>query len=260
MVGSHFKLSKEYLRVALGTALEYRGSFIFEIFSMILNDCVWLFFWFIFFNKFTEINHWNYQDFLLLYGIAAASYGIASVLYGNRHDIANIISHGKLDFYLTLPKNILYHALITKTGWSGLGDLLVGIFIAIFFLDPIKIPLFVLFTLTATIIFVAAGVLYGSLAFYFGEAEETSKTLAFANLTFATYPLSIFQGPTRFALFTIMPAAFISGVPVELLKQFNLFWFIATIVFAFIFLGIAVFVFYRGLRRYESGNLMYVRT
>ena len=43
------------------------------------------------------------------------------------------------------------------------------------------------------------------------------------------------------------------------MRDFDLRWLAAEIAFAAGSLAIAVWVFYRGLRRYESGNLMIMR-
>jgi ABC-2 type transport system permease protein len=79
-------------------------------------------------------------------------------------------------------------------------------------------------------------------------------------LSFASYPLSIYQGFTKILILLIIPAGFVSGVPVELLKSFDATWLLYMIGFTILITIIAVSIFYYGLRKYESGNLLYVRT
>jgi ABC-2 type transport system permease protein len=69
----------------------------------------------------------------------------------------------------------------------------------------------------------------------------------------------LFHGLVRGLLFTVVPAAFVAYVPVELLRALDPAWLAAEIGFTLGILALAVAVFYRGLRRYESGNLMIMR-
>ena len=73
---------------------------------------------------------------------------------------------------------------------------------------------------------------------------------------FSTYPMNIFNGVVRILLFTIVPAGFISFVPLQLLQHFSWPLFCAMIGFTLLFVSIAVGMFNLGLRRYESGNLL----
>ncbi|HEU5368800.1 MAG TPA: ABC-2 family transporter protein, partial [Ktedonobacterales bacterium] len=108
--------------------------------------------------------------------------------------------------------------------------------------------------LMVAVIFTAFLVLLGSLAFWLGNSEGLSQQLMGTLISFSTYPTGIFHGAVKLLLFTVLPAGFISYFPVELLHSFR--WQLFAGMFAFT-LGIAAlawFVFYRGLRRYESGN------
>jgi ABC-2 type transport system permease protein len=259
MVGNLFKLHLEYLKIALSTAMEYKFNFFIQVIGMMLNNLVWIFFWLIFFNNFQVINGWVMADILMLYSIATISFGIGGIFFGNMLNIAKMIAEGKLDFYLVLPKNRLYHILISRSKFYDVGEIIFGIILAGIVLSISQIPLFLLFILTSTIIFIAFGVIINTLGFYMGNAEATSRHLFFGTLTIATYPLSIFKGITKFIILTIIPAGFITGVPVEVLKEFNLFWFSLTIFFSISLLLLSILLFYRGLKKYESGNLLHVR-
>ncbi len=69
----------------------------------------------------------------------------------------------------------------------------------------------------------------------------------------------MFTGWTRFILLFIIPAGFVTGIPVEVMTTFSLKWMIITLAFSSAFLAFAVWFFYRGLQRYESGNVMMMR-
>ncbi|MFA5796791.1 MAG: ABC-2 family transporter protein [Candidatus Woesearchaeota archaeon] len=259
-MAKHFRMQMEYLKIAIHTALEYRTNFLIQVISMFLNDVVWVVFWLIFFTRFQTVNGWNFQDMLVLYTVITIAFGLSGVFFGNRAAIAGMIVEGKLDYYLTLPKNILYHVLVSRVSWFDLGDIVFGVVLALFFVPPIKWPLLLILTILSMIIIVAFGVIVGSLAFFMGNAEDFSKKFFDGLIGFASYPLTIYRGFIRFLVLVIVPAGFVTGIPVMLLKEFNWQMFFLMVGFTVLISVIAIGVFYWGLKRYESGNLMNVRT
>ena len=95
-----------------------------------------------------------------------------------------------------------------------------------------------------------------SLTFYIGDSGTLSDQWRTVMLTFSTYPPTLFDGFVRVLLFTAIPAAFVSYLPVQALRSLSWGYAGAAILGAASVLGIATLVFYRGLRRYESGNLI----
>ena len=256
----HLRTHLEYLKLSIKTALEYRANFIVQTMSMLLNDIVWIIFWLIIFGRFKNINGWAINDMITLYAVILMAYGITGVFYGNRNNIANVIIEGRLDYYMTLPKNILYHLISSRSSWYSLGDMILGLCVATFCISLRQIPLYILMVVLSCTIVIMFGVLVGSLSFFIESSEETNRTLTMALISFASYPLSIYQGFSKILILIIIPAGFVAGVPVELLRNFNWTWLIYMIGFTAILTFISISVFYYGLRKYESGNLLYVRT
>jgi ABC-2 type transport system permease protein len=75
-----------------------------------------------------------------------------------------------------------------------------------------------------------------------------------ALLQCSTYPGTIFQGVWRGVLFTIIPAAYINLAPVYLIGDFSATYAAVAIAVSLGSLVISRAIFYRGLRRYESGS------
>ncbi len=256
---SNLLLWKEYLKIGVSTAMEYRFNFIVQSISMALNDAIWIAFWWILFSKFPVIQGWELSDIIILYAVLITSFGISGVLMGNRSQVSTIIAEGGLDFYLSLPKNELFHVLISKSDWYSMGDLGLGIILAGFFLRLEQWPLFLLLVVFAAVIITSYNVISGSLAFIFGHVEETSKTLNMSLISFGSYPLDIYTGVTKFILLTLIPAGFVSSIPAQILKTFSWEWMLLLAGVSVIFLVIAIVVFKLGLKRYESGNMIYTR-
>ena len=78
-------------------------------------------------------------------------------------------------------------------------------------------------------------------------------------ISFATYPGGIFKGIVRVILYTFIPVGFVTFLPVELLLNFDLKLMLILVAVSILFITLATFMFYRGLRRYSSSNLMIAR-
>ena len=70
-------------------------------------------------------------------------------------------------------------------------------------------------------IFTSFVVIFCSLAFFLGNTEGLAQQLLGILVTFSTYPMNIFNGVVRLLLFTVIPAGFISFMPLQLLHQFT---------------------------------------
>lgn len=259
MAVKFFRFIWEYFKVNLQSAMEYKVNFFTQMIFMFLNDIIWVIFWFIFFNKFPLVNSWGFNEIMTMMIIITISWGLIGVFFGNFRYIAEVIRDGQLDFYLTLPKEELTHILVSKSKFDAFGDVLFGIVLVLFFIPLVKFPLLMVLVLLSCIILLSFAIILGSLSFYMGSSTEASNQGLMGVLSIASYPFSPFEGYTKFILLTLIPAGFITGIPVELLKVFNLQWFLLMILCAVILFSIAIIIFKRGVRRYESGNLINVR-
>ncbi|HLW00527.1 MAG TPA: ABC-2 family transporter protein [Ktedonobacterales bacterium] len=253
---SYLRFLGGYLSANLQAAMEYRAGFWSQVASMALNDGLWLGFWFLFFQRYPVVQGWVVSDIIIVWAVPAAGFGLATGIFGRAQRLASVITSGGLDSYLTMPKNVLLHVLVSATSASGWGDLIFGLvaFTLLIRPTPFDFLLYLALVLMVAIIFTAFLVLLGSLAFWLGNSEGLSQQLMGALISFSTYPTAIFHGAVKLLLFTVLPAGFISYFPVELLRSFR--WPLLGALFAFT-VGIAALawaVFHLGLRRYESGN------
>ena len=247
-----------YLAANLQAAMEYRVAFAAQVSTMMANDCLWLFFWWVYFRQFPLVHGWQNTDIVVIWAISAAGFGVGLGVFGNAPTLAALIMNGGLDAYLGMPRYVLLHVCISATGPSAWGDFLfgLGVFIAILHPGPLQIALFLLLCLMVALLFTAFLVILGSLAFFLGNTEGLSQQMLAALVTFSTYPMNIFSGAVKLLLFTIVPAGFISFVPLQLIKQFAWPLLGGMIGFTTLFVGAAAGLFQLGLRRYESGNLL----
>jgi ABC-2 type transport system permease protein len=251
-------LIRAYFKLNLAASMEYRTSFILQVFGMALNNASFAFFWWILFDRVGTIGNYGFREVMMLWAIVSSSFGIGVVLFGNAMRLNDMIVKGELDSYLLQPKNTLVNILASKTRVSGWGDLVYGfvLFFILFGFDPIRLVLFIVYTITGALLFVSLFSLSGSLAFFLGNANALGNTMVEFAISVSIYPESIFTGPVKTLVFTALPIAYISFVPVRALRTLTLVNGVMPILVSLGMTVLTFFVFHTGLKRYESGNLM----
>ena len=162
---AYLRLFREVFVANLASVLEYRVSFLLQFFGMMLNNASFLVFWTVLIGHTGTIGGWGFSDVLFLWALGPAAFGLAHVVFGNVRQIGTLIVQGDLDVYLLQPKDVLFHSLISRTVTSAWGDLIYG-FVLLPFLtvDPLKMLLFAVFTITGALVFVGTFGLVQSLA------------------------------------------------------------------------------------------------
>lgn len=240
----------------LQSVMEYRVAFLLQVFGMMINNAIYFLIWVIYFDRFKEVRGWGINDMFITYGIIASGFGLVSLLFGNVFNLGEVIAKGRLDYYLSMPRPVLLHTVASRSIASGLGDFTYG-FVSYglsgqFTLDGLGRFLFG--TLCAAAIFAAFMILVQSLAFWIGNTSYLSSMALNAIITFAIYPITLFDNTAKLILLTLIPAALMGALPAEFVHTFS--WSTLTEIFlgSLVFLGLAVAVFRLGLRRYESGS------
>lgn len=247
-----------YFKFNLSSVMEYRMSFLMQCFGMILNNSAFIFFWWILFNNVNTIGGYTFQDEMMLWAISSTSFGLSYVVFGNLNQITKMILNGELDTYLLQPKDPLLNIICSKTVVSAWGDTLYGIIL--FFLtrglDLKGFMLFVIFCITGALIFSAVLVSFHALSFYTGNTEGLAQLVIEFLITFGIYPEGIFNNVIKVILYTVIPTVFIVYIPASVINHFSIISLLKVLGVAAVWIIIAYIMFYRGLKRYESGNLI----
>ncbi len=253
-------LTYEVTKLNILSAMEYRASFITQVVGMALNDVFLIIMWMVFFNRFPDLNGWHIQDTMLLFAVGMTNFGIYRVIAGNAEEISRNIARGELDYYMTLPKNVLWQVSTSRSNISAIGDFLFGLILFVFLIHSWeKFLLFFLLACFSSLMLYNFVIILQSLAFFFGNFEETAERIFSIMLGMSLYPETSFTGIIKFISFTFIPVFFFNWVPVRLIKFFDWQHLFYMFVVWLITLGLAVLVFNRGLKRYESGNLINVK-
>jgi ABC-2 type transport system permease protein len=245
----------------LGASFALRGAFWLAVAFMFLNDLVWISVWWLFFREFPSIAGWTLPDMMTLHGMTALAFGFAMVFGGGVRELARTVAEGDLDVFLTQPKDPLLHVVASRTTVSGWGDLAYGVAVLAMAHggDVGWIVGGVAASLAGAVVFLSAGVLMHALAFWLGAVQPLARQVSEFLVTFSIYPDTLFTGGLRFALFTVLPAAFVTWLPVSLVREFTWAGLAAVVGGALAFAAAARAAFALGLRRYESGSRFGVR-
>jgi len=253
---SEFKFLLAVWKANLLSVMEYRVAFLTQVIGMLLNNFMYFAIWIVFFQRFKDVNGWQINDMWVTFGVLASAFGLVSLLFGNAFNLGDIIMKGRLDYYLSLPRPVLLHAVASRMIGSGMGDFTYG-FISYglsgyFTWDGLA--RYVLATILAATVFVSFLILVQSLSFWLGLIGNMTNLLVNAMVTFGIYPASLFDNTAKFILFTIIPAAFMGTVPADFIRGFTWTTLGELFLGAVVFLFLAILLFSIGLRRYESGS------
>lgn len=240
--------------------MDNRTAFISQILGMILNNGLMIIQWIVLYSLKDNIGGYTFNDILLLWGLAASTYGVAHIFFSNAFSLSTLIIEGKLDAFLVQPKDTLLYVSTSKTSISAIGDLFYGYIILIILHPPlITWLLFTLFTITGGLITAAFSIILNSITFYLGNSEDISHTLNNALISFSTYPDGIFDSKVKILFLTLIPVSWIIYIPINVMSNLNIGLIAVILLFTILIITTAYIIFRNGLKRYSSSNLMSAR-
>lgn len=259
-VRKHFKLIFTCFKYNLIKSMDNKVAFIGQVFGMILNNAMMIVQWIILFSLKDNIGGYEFNDVLMLWGLAAIIYGIANVFFYSATKLSNLIMLGKLDAFLVQPKDTLIYASSSDMRVSALGDILFGLLVLVFVkVSLITALLYIFFAITGSIIYASVCIIYNSLSFFIGNAEDFAYSMENALVNVSTYPDGIFSDKVRWIFMTVIPVAFSVYMPMKVLTEGNFVLILIIVAFAVSIAIVAYIIFYKGLKKYNSGNLMVAR-
>ena len=244
------------LKTNFKSAMALRAAFLIQVFAMLINDLIWIFMWWALFKAQPIINGWNFNDLILMQGILTSSYAIFAIFMCGLDDLPRYITTGNLDNFLVSPKNLLLIITCSKMKPSGIGDLITGLIMFCFtsYTTWHNLSLIIIGIICGNIVCFSFRLITTTFSFWCSNIENLGIHVFFSLLTFASQPASIFTGWYKVLILTIIPAGFISLLPVEIIKHFTMEKLLLLICGSLTLLTFSLWLFYRGLKSYTSGN------
>ncbi len=257
-VKNHLKLIFSYNKLNIKKEWKYKSSFFMQIAMMILNDLFFIIQWLLIFNLVDNIGGYRFEETLLLFAVAAGGFGFSHTFFYGTWHIKEIVYDGKLDVFLTQPKNVLLNVCCSSTDISGIGDMIYS-FVALAIIKApwhwylIMIPVMIL----SGLLYAAVYAVYSCACFYIKRGEAVARSVEGTINKAANYPPFIYNTVTKFLFFTLIPTFFYTFVPVQyFFISPNIWWILGLVGAVALWVVLAFLIFNKALKRYNSGSLM----
>jgi len=255
-------LWKKYLRLNVLGWMEYRLDFIIGTTSMFLSDMISVIFFWVIFQNIPEINGWTFGELIFLVGFLNTVVGFWHAFFWgiSSRRIERYIREGEMDRVLVMPVNTFIDLIINNFDVDGIGDIVAGLLIlslgyrmsgVSFTLNNILLLALLIFS--SLLIFVSLMTFISTLGFWITRTENL-QNIIWRLTRFVEFPLSIYHPILIFVLTFILPIAFISYYPSQLLLKKGI---LMQLSYLTPILGILLFItsyqFWKfGLRHYTS--------
>ena len=236
----------------------YKTAFFSQMFLMMANNLILIIEYVVIFSMVDDIGGYGLSEAMVLFAVSAGAFGIAHIFFGGLWGMSQTVYDGKLDVFLTQPKNALLGIACSKTDISAIGDFLSGF--ALFALAGVPwwyylayIPL----VFVGGFLYAGLYATFTNLCFVIKNAYTAATCVENIFINTSNRPPAIYSVGVRMVLYTAIPALFMAFVPVEfILFQFNIWWALAYLGVAIFWVLLAFLTFKLGLKKYNSGSIM----
>ena len=242
-------------------AIVNKPAFIINILSIILDNTILIIQWLILFSLKETIGGYKFNDTIMLLSLSECIYGVSNLFFRSAYNLHELVTNGKLDVYLTQPRNVLINIITSHIHLAAIGNLVSGYLLTILFNFSFKnILLFTIFSIMGGILMTSLAIILGSISFFTLRLNSVLDDLLDLAIMFSNYPEKIISTPIKIILYTFVPAGLLVYMPVSLIKNFNICSFLTLLTLIMFFVLSAFFLFYRGLKKYSSSSLITLRT
>jgi ABC-2 type transport system permease protein len=240
---------------------ELRTSFLMSVIGMAISNTAFLAVWVFFVRSFGVIGGWQAADIVALLGFTTFGFGIVFAALAGFRRLPDCVSSGSFDGFLVSPKNLLVRIATSSFSAAAVGDVVFGVICLAAYAAMIKASLFqilliVILLVLAVIVFLAITIIVYSASFYFTDAGAVASGFFELFLTPALFHGGAFQGTTRFVFTFIIPSLLIGTLPIEAVRAVSFASLAEIAVLAVLWFLLALLVFRRAVRHYESSNFI----
>ena len=227
--------------------------------TMFVQNYIFLIIWFCIFSVSPTLGEWQFEDFLTLEAIVMMAFGICLIFAGGSRYIAEMVETCQLDAFLTRPKNLLLSVLTSRTKLFAFGDFTAGVVLMTYltYNAPEKIAPMIGLTLLSAIALTGFFGIIQSFIFWKSNSTNFINQMIEFFIILSCNPQNGFGIKAKFILHTLLPAAYIGYLPVEILRNPTTQNITIMLVGTTAMILVMTVLFYTGLKRYKSGNIMY---
>lgn len=253
----YFRLISQHIKAIL----EYQADFLIAMVAAMLTQVLGFIFLWVVYERIPQIQGWAFWEVAFIYAMIFFTEGFASLFFEGIWRISGLVNRGELDRLLVRPLSPILQVFGTAVGMNGIGNLLIGGVIIVQALQHIDMHWTVGKMLIALLLLISAIAIRVSI--YLAACSSVFWTRspgnAFGNMVhtlsdFAKFPISIYSLGLQALVAVIVPYAFISFFPAAYLfekKDWGMYGLLSPLAAVYC-VALSLWIFYRGLRRYES--------
>jgi ABC-2 type transport system permease protein len=247
----------------LKAKLNYRADLFVMMASFGLTQGIGYVFLWVIFQQMPNVAGWSLHEVICVYALVFITEGFVALACEGLWSLSWIRHRGDFDVILVRPVSPLLQVMLASVGLSGLSAILIGLAMIGYSLQHVQIEwsagriglalgLFV----SAIAVRTASVLISAAIGFWIESPFNPVLPIVHNVSNFARFPLSIYGRAMHLVLTFVIPFGFISYYPAAwLFGKSETAWIgLCTPIVAVVGLVIGVWLFRRGLERYEGSG------
>ncbi|MGD2159500.1 MAG: ABC-2 family transporter protein [Anaerolineales bacterium] len=218
----HINLYRRLISVRLRSQLQYRTSFLFELFSTGLISLLEFGSLGLVFDRFHNLGGWSLGEVAFLYGLVEAAFGVMDMVFSGFDPqwFGALVRRGNFDQLLLRPINITLQVLGADFALRRVGKITIGIAIFGIALNLVDIDWTLAKVLYLPIVIISMVCFFGglfiigaSITFWTIESIEVVNIFTYGGSYLISHPMHIYWSWLRRFFTYIVPAIFLNYYP-----------------------------------------------
>ena len=258
-----FRLHRIFISQYLKRLMEYKTDFLMGAVGMLFAQGFQILFLGIIFSGIPHLKGWSFDEVLFIYGFSLIAKSVDHLFFDNLWMVGyRIVRKGDFDKYLTRPVNTLYHVIVENFCVDAFGEMLTCILLLSYAIPRLNlpfywytIPLVIVVVIFATMIYTSLKIMTSAIAFWTKASGHITHMLYMTN-DFSKYPVTIYNKTVQTIITYVIPFAFTAYFPASYFLTGENGWFCigGTVVAGSVLFALALFVWSRGIKAYESAG------
>jgi len=265
---SGFGIYLKMIVIAIRAKMEYRLTFVFTFFALLVFYLGQLGVILIMLSRFRSIAGWAIGEMMFLYGLMVFSQGLTTVFFASLNDFESLIISGDFDRFLVRPLDPLTQILSSRFEITSVAHFFIGstaLYFGSIYAEVewtlLKAMFFPLALSGAVLIQGGIRLAVSAVAFWTLRNRALVHTAVYSSKEMIYYPISIYKLWVQYFLTLLFPLAFVNFYPSHyfLNRSSSDLLFHPIIQFMTPVMGLVVFtaayVFWKaGIRSYQSAG------
>lgn len=259
----YLRLHKIFISQHMKKLMEYKTDFLLGAIGLLIAQALQILFIGIIFSGIPALEGYSFEEVLFIYGFSLIPKSIDHLFCDNLWMVGySIIRKGDFDKYLTRPINSLYYVVVERFCVDAFGEMLTCALLLIYAVPKLHlafhwytIPLLLIVVVFATLIYTSLKIITAAISFWTKASGHITHMLYMTN-DFSKYPVTIYNKAVQTLITYVIPFAFTAYFPASyfLTGENPLFNIGGTVVAGTLLFVLAIFIWNRGIRAYESAG------